>query len=253
MSNLVENFLEEQGFNEKDREIYLDLHRHGQSFASTIALRTGIDRTTVYSVLRRLVVRGIVLQTDVNDVRAYLPVAPEVFVDKVEREMDELKAKKKMAQLFVAELEGMQGSSFVKSKVKIYDGVEGIINLYEQTLVKGSTQKAFINLKNVPEEVMKFLKGRFIKEKVRKKVKSFVIVGKSRFSERYQKLDRKSNRETRIVERMPFDLHSEIVLFGGREVAIIDFHQQIYGMVIESETFYRTVEALFDYVWKVEG
>ena len=32
------------------------------------------------------------------------------------------------------------------------------------------------------------------------------------------------------------------------EVALIDFHQRIYGIVISSETFYRTMEAIFDYV-----
>ena len=46
-------------------------------------------------------------------------------------------------------------------------------------------------------------------------------------------------------------LASEIMLFGGREVAIIDFHKQPYGMVISSETLYKTVDGLFDFIWSV--
>ena len=53
MSKVLTSFLENQGLNSKDIEIYLDIYKHGQSFASSVSHRTGIDRTTVYSVIKR--------------------------------------------------------------------------------------------------------------------------------------------------------------------------------------------------------
>jgi hypothetical protein len=36
-------------------------------------------------------------------------------------------------------------------------------------------------------------------------------------------------------------------------VAIVDFHEQIYGMVIESATMYKTIDAMFEYIWQNEA
>ena len=251
MSKVLISFLENQGLNSKDIEIYLDIYKHGQSFASSVSHRTGIDRTTVYSVIKRLLKRGVIAQTKINDVSAYLPVSPEVFVNGIDSEIEELIAKKKVANLFVEEMKAVGKSSFNKPKIRIYEGEQAIINLYEETLKKDDKQKAFITITTLPDNLKKFLKKRYTNLKLKKGVYSKVLVADSKFSKKYKGLDNSSNRETKIVKAHPFNLYSEIMLFGGREVAIIDFHKQPYGMVISSETLYKTVEGLFDFVWSV--
>ncbi len=252
MSQIVENFLKNKGFNQKDIQIYLDIFKHGQSYVSSIAGRTGIDRTTVYSVVKRLLKQGIISQTKMNDVRAYMPISAEVFIDKVDRDIDELKAQRKAASLFASELTKLGRKSFLEPKIKIYEGDNGVINLYEQTLkYSGDQQKSFLTIKSIPASLKKFLQQQFIESKKKKNVFSRVLIVDNKVSRNYKELDFKSNRETRLVKKHAFDLYSEIVLYGGKNVAIIDFHQQIYGLVIESETLFKTMEALFDLVWSV--
>ncbi|MEK7673557.1 MAG: helix-turn-helix domain-containing protein [Patescibacteria group bacterium] len=245
----IEKFLKNQGFNKSDSDVYLDVAKHGQSFASSVAHRTGIDRTTVYSALKRLLKKGVIVQTKVNDVMAYMSVSPEVFLDKVERNIEDLQSEKKAAQLFVDDMLKLGKSSFLQPKIKIYEGVNAVMNLYQQTLKKGQQQKSFLTIKFIPDSLKKFLTEEFMKMKQKKGVISKVIVASSKFSSRYKALDSKSNRETRIVQDHPFELHAEIILYGTQDVAIIDFHKQIYGMVISSDTFYKTIEAMFDYIW----
>jgi len=250
---MVENFLKNNGFNDKDIKIYLDLYKHGQSFASSVSLRTGIDRTTVYSVIRRLLSKGVIAQTMVNDVSAYLPVSPEFFADRIDDSIRDLEAQKRMSLLFAEEMKKIARATFSKTKVKIYDGDESIKGLYKQTLAGTRQQKSFVNIDKIPDSMRAFLKGPFMKMKLKKSVRSKVIVPQSDRNVRYSQLDQGSNRETRVVKNLPFDLHSEIILFNGDEVALIDFHQRIYGIVISSETFYRTMEAIFDYVWETSS
>ncbi len=251
MGKVVENFLRNNGFNEKDVQIYLDIFRHQQSYASSISSRTGVDRTTVYSVIKRLLKQGVIVQTKVNDVAAYMPVSAEVFVDKVDRMIDDFKAQRKAASLFASEMSKFSKSSFLKPKIRIFEGDDAVINLYEQTLESGGTQKSFLTIKSIPQSLRHFLKDQFIKSKKKKGVFSKVLLADSKRSSKYQDLDGVSNRHTKLVKDHPFDLHSEIILFAEKEVAIIDFHKQIYGIVIESETLYKTIEALFDFIWKV--
>ena len=247
---MIAEFLKNQGFNRNDEKVYLDIYEHGQSFASTVAARTKVDRTTVYSTLKRLLKRGVIVQTKVNDVLAYVAVSPEVFVDEVEGRISSLVAEKKMASLFVEELKSVKKSSFVKPKIRLYEGDQSIITLYEETLRKGGQQKAFIKINRLPEVVRDFFRGRYVEAKKKYGVFSRVITADTAFAKRYQAGDREANRRTKIVKKHPFDLHAEIVLFGESEVAIVDFHKQIYGIVIDSETLYKTIEAVFDFIWE---
>ena len=249
----IENFLKSKGFGANDVKVYLDIFKHSQCFASSVSLRTNIDRTTVYSSIKRLLKKGVIAQTRVNDVNAYVAVAPQIFVENLDMEMRRLKDERIEAESFVKELKTLENSVFEKPKVRIYEGEQAIINLYEETLRAGGTQKAFIKIVDLPDRLKSFFKGRFIEARKEKKVFSQVIVSNSKFAEKYRSTDEKSDRETKIVKSHPFEMHAEILLFGTSSVAIVDFHEQIYGMVIESSTMYKTIEAMFDYIWENEG
>lgn len=251
MSGLIQTFLKNQGLNEKDILIYLDIFQHGQSFASSIGLRTKIDRTTVYSVLKRLLTRGLILQGTLNDIAVYMVVSPEVFVRNVDNEMEELLARKNVAKAFVRDMSKLAHRSFVKPKTRVYEGEKAIINLYEETLENPGEQKAFINLRSISPTVKEFLRGKFIRSKVERHVFSKVLVADGLHSAKYKSLDGISNRETKIVQKFPFDLQSEIILFDKGSVAVIDFNRPIYGVVFESKTFYKTMEVIFDLIWQV--
>jgi len=253
MNQSITQFLTAKGFHQKDIEIYLDIYRHSQSYASSIALRTGIDRTTVYSVIKRLLKSGIITQTKLNNVRAYLALSPEIFLDKIDRDIDELTTQKKTTQNFIDEMAKVKKQrTFEKPKIQIFEGDEAIMSLYQYTLSKSGAQKSFLTIRRIPESLSDFLKHQYIKMKIKHRVHSRVLIANTSFAPKYKSLDARSNRTTKIVAKHPFDLHSEVIMFNTNEVAIIDFHKQIYGIIIKSDTLYKTTEALFDYIWASE-
>ncbi len=253
MKPLISTFLEGQGFNAKDIQVYLDVYTYGQSYASSIAARTGIDRTTVYAVLKRLMKRSLIIKTKTHNVKAYMAVSPKVFMDHIDRDIEELKNQKKTATLFIDEIAKIKKQSFFKPDTKIFEGAEAIKNLYLHSLEKRGVQKAFLSITSIPSALKEFLKREFIQLKIEKKVYSKVLVAEHQFAHRYKKLDATSNRETQIVKKHLFDLGAEIILCNGNEVAIIDFREDVYGLLIESETLYKTMETLFDYIWNSES
>ena len=88
MNTIITSFLQNYGLNSTDTKIYLDIYTYGRSYASSISLRTKIDRTTVYSSLKRLIQKGIVVQTKSKDIRSYIALTPNVFIDKLDNEID---------------------------------------------------------------------------------------------------------------------------------------------------------------------
>lgn len=253
MNKLIIDFLKNQGLNDKDIAVYLDIFQHGQSFASSIGLRTKIDRTTVYSVLKRLLKHGFIVQSMVNDVAVYIPTSPEVFLREIDEDIEELVSRKNLAEAFVSEIGKLTSHSFLRPKMRIYEGDKAIINLYEETLENPGNQKAFVNLCSISPTLKDFLRGKFIRSKVERKVFSKVLVPEGPYSQKYKFLDNISNRETKIVTSSPFDLQSEILLFDKKKVAIIDFNKPIYGIVFVSRTFYKTMEVIFDLIWEKMG
>ncbi len=253
MNQSITQFLISKGFHQKDIEIYLDIYRHSQSYASSIATRTSIDRTTVYSVIKRLLKSAIITQTKLNGVRAYLALSPEIFLDKIDRDIDELTSQKKTTQNFIDEMAKVKKQrTFEKPKIQIFEGDEAIMSLYQYTLAAGGQQKSFLTIKRIPESLSDFLKNQYIKMKIKHRVHSRVLIANTGFAPKYKSMDARSNRTTKIVTKHPFDLHSEVIMFNTNEVAIIDFHKQIYGIIIKSDTLYKTTEALFDYIWASE-
>lgn len=253
MNQSIEQFLISQGLHTKDIEVYLDMCKHSQSYASSIATRTGIDRTTVYSVIKRLLKLGIITQTKLNGIRAYLALSPEIFLDKIDRNIDELTAQKKTTQNFIDEMAKIKKQhTYIKPKIQIFEGDEAIMSLYQYTLSIPGTQKSFLTIKRIPQSLGDFLKNQYIKMKIKHRVHSRVLIANTNFAPKYKSLDARSNRTTKIVTKHPFDLHSEVIMFNTNEVAIIDFHKQIYGIIIKSDTLYKTTEALFDYIWASE-
>lgn len=249
MTKAIESFLENRGFNANDVRVYLDIYTHGQSFASSVAARTSIDRTTVYSCLKRLLKRGVIAQTTINEVNAYVSIEPDIFVDSVDARLDGLVAERKMAVEFVEELKTLRKSVFNKPRIRVYEGEQAIINLYEETLKRGGRQKAFIKVDRLPDGLRDFFRRKYVESKKRHAVFSQVIAAESEVAKRYRAKDSLSNRLTRLVARHPFEMHAEILLFGESEVAIVDFHEQLWGLVIDSGTLYKSIEAMFDFMW----
>lgn len=245
-------FLSAQGLNKTDIAVYLDIYKYGQSYASSVATRTGIDRTTVYSALKRLLKRSIIIQTKMKDTLAYMAVSPNVFVDKLDRRLEDLALEKRQAGLFVQEMLRVQRRTFLKPRTKIYEGVESVINLFMQTIQNEGEQKSFLSLQKIPDTLKDFLRKKYIELKVKNNVTSQVLVADGPKAANYQALDARSNRKTKIIKKHPFDVHSEIILFNKNEVALIDFHDNVYGVLIESETLFKSMEALFDYIWASE-
>lgn len=245
----LQSSLKELGFQNNEIKVYLDILQCENAYVSSISLRTGIERTTVYSVLKRLLERNVIAQTQINGVAAYTTMPFSYFLDTVQTKMQELEKQKNKIQGMVNTLELLQMKQLQDTQIRMYQGMVAIKNLYAETLVENSEQMAFLTLTHMSHQMKEYLSGEFMELKKKRNVFSRVLVADSLRSRKYQQLDGVSGRETRIVSEMPFDLFSEIILFQGGRVAIIDFHSEVHGLVIQSETFYKTMKTLFDCIW----
>lgn len=242
------HILRELEINQKDIDVYIDLIEHGHSAASTIAVRTHIDRTTTYSVLKRLMNKGFIVKSTQNGITRYAALDPDVLEEKIVRDIEEKKRSLKNIQSFLPKIVTIKNQQNPRPSIQIFEGANGVISLYEFMLKNNKKQDAFLTIEKLPAPLKKYLTKDYIKKKVALGVKSRVLVQESARSRAYKKLDHKGNRNTKIIPKDQFPFETEIIL-GDHHIAIIDFQKELVGALINSKPTCNTLRALFELIW----
>lgn len=122
------------GLSEKEIAIYICVLQNGKITASNVSFKTKINRTTVYSVARELVQKGLITE-DLGGATSYLVAKPAKELNSmVEKEEKAIQEKKKLAELAIKELQALtQNVKYSIPKITFIqeDGIENY--LYKQT------------------------------------------------------------------------------------------------------------------------
>lgn len=123
---MINEILQQLGFNQKQIAIYLAILENGKILPSNLAKITGINRTTVYAVTKELINKGVVIE-DLAGKTAYLVALPPSNLSTLaQREERELQNKKILIDQAIGELQEL-------SKNTKYS-VPKITFIYEQDL-----------------------------------------------------------------------------------------------------------------------
>jgi len=232
----------------KDSQIYVDVLKFGNSAASTISIRTQIDRTTVYSALNRMKNRGLITETKHNKVAYFNALAPDALKVKLEKEIQVKEKKLGDLNNIISDLSLLHTSQETRPAVQIFEGTSGVIALYELMLKTNKKQDAFLTINKMPTELKKYLCDLYIKHKRKNKVHSRVLVNDSIKAKKYKNLDKKANRKTKIIPKGAMPFETEIII-GKNEIAVIDLRGNYFGVLIKSQSICNTMSSIFNMLW----
>ncbi len=242
------NIAQTLGISERDFGIYRLLNSFGQMPASTVATRLQMNRTTVFSALRRLIDKGLVCEIPKKNVTWFAATdAEQIFRQGKERLQEETDRVANL-QKIVAVLHQEKGLQSTRPGVTFYEGEEGIISLFAHTLTLSKQQCSFLTLEKLPPKILQYLQTDYIQEKITQHVTSRVLVPESERARKYCQLDSEGNRETRLLPRSTI-FETEFVI-AKNHVALIDFQTPAIGVLIESTRIAKTMQSVFELVWQ---
>ncbi len=105
--NSMEELFQKLGLNDNEREVYLAVLKAGKIAPTEVAKSTGINRTTVYSVAKKLEKMGLITQDLGQKVNYLVATPPEKLVAVFEREEKKLTEKKKVARALAKALSSL--------------------------------------------------------------------------------------------------------------------------------------------------
>lgn len=123
-NNLLENLVE-IGLSANEAKIYLSALNLGKATISDLARKSAIKRTSIYQYLANLMQQGLVFKSTQGKKPYYFAEAPEKLIKILDR-------KKNKIEQILPLLKQMSSTSTYKPKVKFYEGIEGISNIYDE-------------------------------------------------------------------------------------------------------------------------
>ena len=121
------------GLNENEREVYLSVLKAGKIAPFRVARETGINRTTVYSIARKLAKLGLITE-DLAGKGAYLCAEkPEALEEVYRREEEQIADKKRVAQKLAQELKNLSlGDKYSVPRIRFVEEEDLNDYLYKQ-------------------------------------------------------------------------------------------------------------------------
>ncbi len=102
---MIEETLKELGFNPKEIEVYLTILKHGRIAPAHISRITAIKRPTVYSIIKELLDKGVIVEDLASNQSAFLALPPEDLHNLISREEGKIREKKKLVAKAIGELQ----------------------------------------------------------------------------------------------------------------------------------------------------
>ena len=222
--------LVEFGLSEKEAKVYLALLELGPSSVTKIARRARVTRTNAYHLLSSLLSYGLISSNEGETKVLFSAEKPDRLIYLMKERLNEAEQKCKDAETFMPELMSLYRDPDKKLKVRYYEGVEGIITAYEDTLTAKGKIFGYASV----EHQYSFFPGYFPEYYERRSKKGIGVecfLAETDDSLRIKNLDKKQLRHTNIIPKA-FSISPEINIYDNK-VAILSLKEK-FGVIIES-------------------
>lgn len=248
MDTLVQ-WLMSYGLQQDEASIYLFCLENGSVSISAIAEYTGISvdesRKFVSALVQKWVLsESRLLPQDAFGIqeKQYQAVSPELLFGHLQQRFQSFGG-------ILPDLIWLSTSYGIRPKIKILEGIEGIKQVYNDTLHSQTDIMAFLGNHAATSEVMSWLYDEYVPARVKKNIYAKVILSPSTANTEYHKNDHRYHRESRILPDSSLNFGCEICLYGPWKMMVAFYHaSDMCGVLIESDRLYETVSGIFTYM-----
>ncbi|MBI2662018.1 hypothetical protein HYX11_00995 [Candidatus Woesearchaeota archaeon] len=234
MSNVFE-ILKDLEFEDREIKIYLALLRLGDSPALKISKEAGIDRTTAYDVLERLIIRGIVSSYVKNKSKQFSALAPEKL-------LSYFKEKYSSLENILPELKKISNQTPEMVKCELFYGKEGLKTVGKD-IVNNTKEYRVIGIRREYEEILGYFNEQAILKLDQFKAKEWAIVEKNT---KFMKL---KNGEYRYLNRKL--LSPVTTLIYKNKVVFFIWKEPYFAVSIENVQLAKAQTEYFNILWKM--
>lgn len=246
----IAEILTSAGLSDGESQVYLKLLETGRTSASTLAREMSMARGVVYFILEQLEKKGLVVRLPNGKRFLYQAKHPSELLALIDRKKHELESSKASIGSIIPMLSEMYSSTSVKPVVSYFGGVEGVKKVYLDTLKVGETIYAAMHSGRVNMDVHKWVREKYVPERVNRGIKAKVIMSANERVEIFKKENKEKLREMIVVDSDIFHVKMEVNIYGNK-VGFISSHADadLFGVIIDSPFVAQSMLALWKLAW----
>ena len=253
MLEIVESYLRDLGFHETEVRVYLALAEIGKGQAQVLSKLSGVARPTTYSVLGKLVEKGVVSVEKRNDTSFFAANPPSTLLGLIERKKKKLLKEERQAKELVQLMEPYFSSKhYSLPKLQFFEGTENVKSMLDNFVEvwMRSMAKYDDTLWGYQDDTFVAQHGEWLLRYWQSKGPQHRICLFSNKSELEAELrERVSNREIRVLEE-DFQLTSTIWISGDYITMIMTQQEPQYGFQIHDAVFASNLRRIFQRLWQ---
>lgn len=241
-TNLI-NTLQNIGLSEKEAIVYIVLLELRESLPSTIARRTDLKRSTVYSILGVLQKKGLVSSIKRTGNTYFQAQDPQLFLNKQRTQLDQLTTSIKDLETAIPELRSLHTDFMTTPQMSVFYGKEGLIQIMEDTLTTSTELLCWVNITMATKTVLEDYYPTYISKKIKKQIPLKGIFCYDKQALQFKKQGLKELREIYLIPKNEFPFKNEINIYDDK-VAIIS-HEDKTGVIIQNKNIADTQRSIF--------
>jgi len=236
-----QNILKNIGFSTKEIQIYLSLLSIGESNLQGIVNHTGIPRTTVYALIKRLIREGAVDIYKKKATTYYTATPPSRLLDIIEDNVESFKQNLPVFNLFL-------NKNRWESNVKFFNGKESVQFVFVEILKDKFPLCAITSIDEI-ERLSEDPFRHFIRRRVKQKLPVRLITNETPEAKKLKEKDEAEFRTTRFVPAK-YNFYTANYIFGDK-VAIFSLKEDsVMALLIKDKLIAQTQKMLFESLWE---
>ena len=233
----------EAGLTHNEAKIYLCLNSNHDLSASQITKKTGVHRRNVYDSIDRLLDKGLINETILNNRKKFNATHPEHLLRLIEAQKTKIKS-------IIPPLTQQYSKEKRQSYIKLYKGIRGIKASFTDSLDMMKEGEKYFAMGCID---MKEILGAFIynhhKEREKKNIESWTLFN-YKFRKRSKELCGLKKHHSRVLPRSYY-LPVQTVVYGKDVVCQILVHKEPFVIQVVDEIFASNYKKYFQMLWKI--
>ena len=234
------------GLSENEAKIYLALLELGKGTVSEITRKANLNRTTGYDVLDGLVAKNLASVSGKEPKQEYVAESPDNLKILLEAEFNEKKNSLKELTSAIPELKSLHNVRG-RPKVRFYEGVSGLIEVYEDTLSSHETIRAYATVDDMHRTLPNYF-PEYYHRRAGRGIAIKVIIPKTPIGEERATHNKEEMRETALIPPDKYYFSPEINIYDDK--VMIASHREKLGIIIQSAEIADAMKIIHDLAWQ---
>ncbi len=233
------------GLSENEAKIYLALLELGKGTVSEITRKANLNRTTGYDVLDGLVAKGLASVSGKEPKQEYVAESPDRIEALLKRKLEQGEKNLEEIKNIVPELKSMHNVAG-RPKVRFYEGKQGLIEVYEDTLTSHETIRAYATVDDMHRALPNYF-PEYYHRRASKGVAIKAIIPKTEIGKERATHNKEEMRETALIPPDKYYFSPEINIYDDK--VMIASHREKLGIIIESAEIADAMKIIHDLAW----